>query len=166
MKNLLKIFGLSILVMGISSCAGGKDYSLEQNPPFEIESAYFQKWMAGVRGGGSGTKVFITLSETDSEISFVEIHYRNTFLTATKHHQKLNTFYADFLNEGSQDVIMDGETVKESQNIPPPKSPFNLDDNEAVIGYKMNGEMKYYKISNLEEKPIIAYPSTNPNGRN
>lgn len=155
-----------MIMMGISSCAGGKDYMLEQNPPFTVTSAYFQKWVAGIKEGGSGTKVHITIKNIKEDISVNEIFFRDRFLNANRHPQNIDSYSADFKDEARQDVIMDGNAVKESQNTPPEKSPFNLGNNEAIISYTIKGEMHYYKISNLEEKPLIAYPSSNPNGRN
>lgn len=166
MKKLFKLLGLSIMVMGISSCAGGKDYGLEQNPPFEVKSSYFQKWVAGVKEGGSGTKVHITLENIKEDILVKEIYFGDRFLNAERHPQNMDSYSVDFKNEGRQDVVMDGDTIKESKNTPPEKSPFSLGYNEAIISYTVNGEMHYYKISNLEEKPMLAYPSSNPNGRN
>ena len=166
MKKLFKILGLSIFVIGISGCAGGKDYLLEQNPPFTVSSAYFQKWVAGIKEGGSGTKVHITIENIKEEISVKEIFFGDRILSAHRHPQKIDSYSSDFKDEARQDVVMDGDAVKESQNTPPEKSPFSLGKNEAILSYTIKGEMHYYKISNLEEKPLIAYPSSNPNGRN
>lgn len=164
MKKLFKILGLSIFVMGISSCAGGKDYLLEQNPPFVIKQSYFQKWVAGVQGGGSGINVNIVLENIKEDIVVKEIYFRDAVLKANQHPQNIDMYSANFLTENNSDIIMSGDTLNEAQNTPPQVSPFNLGENEAVISYTLNGEMYYYKISNLQEKPLIAYPSTRPNG--
>ena len=166
MKKLFKILGLSIFVIGISGCAGGKDYLLEQNPPFTVSTAYFQKWVAGIKEGGLGTKVHITIENIKEEISVKEIFFGDRILSAHRHPQNIDSYSADFKDEARQDIVMDGDAIKESQNTPPEKSPFSLEKNEAILSYTIKGEMHYYKISNLEEKPLIAYPSSNPNGRN
>lgn len=166
MKSVLKILGLIIIVMGLSSCASGKDYVLEQNPPFKVNSGYFQKWVAGVQGGGSGTKVYISLAAINKDITVEELYFGATFLKAKRQFNNPDTYYADFLNDTNRDVIMDGEIINEAENTPPPISPFSLAKNEAVISYMLNDKKYYYKIANLEEKPLIAYPGANPNGRN
>ena len=45
------------------------------------------------------------------------------------------------------------------------KFPFKLENNEAVLSYEYNNKMHYYKIANIEEKEMIAYPSSNPNNK-
>ena len=67
-----------------------------------------------------------------------------------------------FKNQNNRDVIMDGDATKEALNIPPEKIPFQLNENEAVVSYFENDKMVYYKISNIEEKEILAYPQSNP----
>jgi hypothetical protein len=150
--------------MGISSCAGGKEYLLEQNPPFEVKASYFQKWVAGVEEGGSGTNVYITLENIKEEILVKEIYFGDRFLNAERNPQNMDSYSANFKNEGRQDVVMDGDIINESQNTPAVKSPFSLGNNEAIISYTVKDEMHYYKISNLKEKPMLAYPSSRPNG--
>ena len=99
-------------------------------------------------------------------ISVKEIFFGDRILSAHRHPQNIDSYSADFKDEARQDIVMDGDAIKESQNTPPEKSPFSLEKNEAILSYTIKGEMHYYKISNLEEKPLIAYPSSNPNGRN
>ena len=60
---------------------------------------------------------------------------------------------------------MDSNSTKETANIPPTRFPFKLENNEAVLSYEYHNKMYYYKISNIEEKQLIAYPSRNPNNK-
>ena len=73
MRFIFKILGLSLFIMEITSCAGSKDFVFEKNPPFTVTQAYFQKWVAGVKGGGSGTNVHITLTAIKEELKIEEI---------------------------------------------------------------------------------------------
>ena len=59
---------------------------------------------------------------------------------------------------------MDSNPEKEAQNTPPNPFPFNLKENEAVIRYKVNEDTKFFKVSEIAQRPTIAYPSANPNG--
>ncbi|MEZ4778142.1 MAG: hypothetical protein R2786_02025 [Flavobacteriaceae bacterium] len=166
MRNIIKILGISVFVLGITACAGGKEYLLEQNPPFSIKEAYFQKWVAGVKGGGSGTHVHVTLSNIKEDIVIEEIYFGEKLAKANQNAQNIDLYSANFLNETNRDIIMDGDSKREAVNVVPQVSPFSLSEKEAVISYSLKGEMYYYKISNLEEKPILAYPSSNPKGEN
>ncbi|MEZ4857300.1 MAG: hypothetical protein R2781_00645 [Flavobacteriaceae bacterium] len=166
MKNRYRIMGISFFIFAMVSCAGGKDILFEKTPPFTVQSAYFQKWIAGVQGGGSGTNVHITLGNTNEEILINDIFFGDKVAKATQDPNNSESYHANFLNENNRDLIMDSNPIKESENLPIEKSPFTLESNEAVVSYTFKGEIQYYKIPNLEEKPLLAYPSNNTNGRN
>jgi hypothetical protein len=44
----------------------------------------------------------------------------------------------------------------------PKKIPFELERSECVVSYKDNKSIKYVKIDNINEKPILSYPSAPP----
>lgn len=166
MKQSLRIYMLTMILITLASCAGGKDISLEQEPPFSIKGAYFQDWVAGVQGGGSGTHVHITLSAIQEPIRIKEIYFRDKVIEAVQDKGDIDMYIGYFINENRRDVIMDTDPVKESVNIPDEKSPFLLEKNEAIISYMQQNEIKYYKVTNLIEKPMIAYPGVNNKGIN
>jgi hypothetical protein len=60
---------------------------------------------------------------------------------------------------------MDHDALKEAVNTPPVKIPFTLKEDDAVLSYIENNELKFFKISALPEKPLIAYPSSNRNNK-
>ncbi|MCF6306626.1 MAG: hypothetical protein L3J09_01585 [Flavobacteriaceae bacterium] len=164
-----KGFTLVLFTILFSSCGGSKsnnkNLNISENPPFTISKTYCQKWVAGVKGGGSGINLIITFSSVSEGIDFNEIYFRGKIIEATS--KKQNQIVGYFKNETNQNVIMDSDISKEAANTPPQKFPFQLEDNEAVISYSnsdSNREEKtyYYKISNIEEKEMLAYPQSNP----
>ncbi|MBX2828977.1 MAG: hypothetical protein KTR22_12500 [Flavobacteriaceae bacterium] len=166
LKQLTALLGLVACLMAFSNCAGGKDtmYSLEQEPPFKIAGSYFQKWVAGVEQGGSGVNVYITIKDISEDIEIRNVYFRNKVGKAKVNPSNPDKFVAYFKKEMNRDIIMDSDPAKEAKNTPSDEFPFDLDDDEAVISYFQNDTEKYFKISEIEEKPMIAYPSTNPNG--
>jgi len=53
---------LPILFLSFSNCAGlrvSKSDMFEKKPPFTVKEAYFQKWVAGIKEGGSGISVHL-----------------------------------------------------------------------------------------------------------
>lgn len=166
MRKLLTILGFIGFALGLTGCAGAKEYTFEQNPPFSIKEAYFQKWVAGIKEGGSGTNVSILLSDINEEVLIKDIFFGDKIAKANQSAQNVDLYTANFLNEKNRDLIMSGDTTQEAKNKVPQISPFSLSEKEAVISYSLKDETYYYKISNLDEKPLIAYPSSNPNGRN
>ena len=69
-KIVSSVFSLSVVLFSLSSCAGGKEtgFSFDQEPPFTLGVVYYQDWVAGVREGGSGTNVYITIESYDDEV--------------------------------------------------------------------------------------------------
>lgn len=148
------------------SCAGGKDngYVFVQNAPFTLGPVFYQDWVAGVKEGGSGTHVHITIDSYEEDVVLMHIYFRNKKVKAQNSPQYIDQYIGYFKNEPRPDVIMDSDPVQESQNTPPEKFPFQLEDDEAVLSFLHKEVVKYVKISNMEQKPMLAYPSTNPNG--
>lgn len=137
--------------------------SLEQNPPFTISEAYYQKWVAGVEEGGSGTNIHITFTEKDEDVVIQNIYFRNQVLEAKGNINQPNQFVAYYVNDTERDVIMDSDPMKEAQNTPTKLFPFELKANEAVVEYWFDGKKNYFKVSNIFQKDLIPYPQANPN---
>lgn len=162
----LRILGITITAITIISCAGGKNndnsYSLTEETPFKIGPSYFQKWVAGVRGGGSGTNVHLVIEELEEGVVLKELYFQKQVTTLYASKNEIDQFMGSFKNDENRDVIMDVDPVKEAQNVPPEAFPFDLDENEAVIGYTFNGEAAFALVSDMKEKPLLAYPSQSP----
>ncbi len=165
-RVLVQSISFSIALFFFINCGGSKSYDenivLEKVPPFSIKEVYFQKWVAGVKEGGSGINLYFTLENNKDAVKISEVYFRNTVLKAETISPKENNYIARFSNENEREVIMDSDPVKEAQNTPPQPFPFTLNENEAVISYDINGDMCFYKISNIEEKSMLAYPGSAP----
>ncbi|MFK5981695.1 MAG: hypothetical protein QM499_02185 [Flavobacteriaceae bacterium] len=161
----LKVVILLLFVVTLS-CGGSKTSEIKfvKTPPFSITKTYSQKWVAGVQGGESGTNLYVLVKNISEGVEIKEFYFGNK-ITEAKLLLKDN-YVGYFKNEINRDVIMDGNTTNEAAIIPPQKSPFQLAKNEAVISYSEKGEIYYYRISNIEEKEMLAYPQGNPNIEN
>jgi hypothetical protein len=159
----LSFFILILVVMGISNCEGSKSksnqFELVDDPPFRIDDSYSQDWVAGIKQGGSGTNLYITLGDITESIDVQELYFKGKMVRSKISPSNRNQYIGFFKNELISDIIMDSDPVKESKNTPPQKSPFQLKDQEAVIGFLLNGVKHYYKFTDIEIKPPIAYPS-------
>ena len=151
----------------ITSCATCKtekeSFVLTQNTPFTVKNIYYQKWMAGIKEGGSGLNIYAFIDDISEGVIVKEFYFRgNSFEVKPS---KDSIFIGYCKNEANMDMIMDNNSTKETANIPPKKNSFKLENNEAVLSYKHHNKMYYHKISNIEEKQIIAYPSKNSNNK-
>jgi hypothetical protein len=166
-KQIFTLFTLSFLFLSVSGCGssqGDKPVTFEENPPFVISDIYSQAWIAGIQGGGAGTNVHITLESIEEGVTLDKIYFRRKSELLTQMIGSPTTFTGYFKSEKNRDVIMHDNPVKEANNTPPDPFPFQLGENEAVIAYTVNKSSKFFKVSNIVEKEIIAYPATNPNG--
>ena len=165
----MAFFGVTFLLVSFSNCGSSqqnKTISFEEGTPFTISEIFSQDWVAGVQDGGSGTNVSITLNGMPDDVQIQQIYFRKKMINATQRPNAKSTYMGYFKNDSGRDMIMDIDPVKESKNVPSGSFPFDLAQNEAVISYVMNGKTKYVRVTNILEKPMIAYPSTNPNGIN
>lgn len=149
-----------------ANCGGSKsgngDYKLEKNPPFSVKDAYYQDWVAGIKEGGSGTNVYITLDDFTDDVVIEKIYFRDKVVKAQISPQNRKQYAGYFRNEQGKDIVMDIDPVKEAQNTPPETNPFKLEHNEAVIAYLHMDKVKYTRITDMRREEMIAYPSTRP----
>ncbi|GER58719.1 hypothetical protein ULMA_08270 [Patiriisocius marinus] len=170
LRKLIIIQITTLILVGCNSTKEqtntNKDYNFIESPSFTIIESYYQHWVAGVQGGGSGINVTIKLDNFVKGVTFENLFFEGK--SAPLKEQKINTqvYQAKFKGDNNNEIIMDGEIINEMANTPPVKIPFNLNKNEAVVSYIENGKLKFFKISALQEKPMIAYPSANPNNNN
>lgn len=163
LTTLLLVFTLTCCVSSQDKNANLDSYSLTKDAPFKITEAYFQKWVAGVQGGGKGTNVYIKLENLNESITIKNLYFQDKMASLISMPLNSNTYEAKFKEEINNDLVMDSDVTKEAANIPPVKTPFNLEKNEAVISYIENNQLEFFKISALPEKPMLAYPAINPN---
>lgn len=150
------------------SCAE-QDFEMEQNTtsaagskmlidefPGEITSVYFQDWVAGVRGGGSGTDFYIELGQPLPEgIVLDQVYFRDKRAPLN---MKTKTFYeVGFLNNVNNDN--DDFLIGKNQNETGDKAvSLAADDTQAVLIYYENDVLKSYLLTNIKEVSPLEYP--------
>ncbi len=159
---LLTLMTIAICITtSCGSCKAKKEsVAFTQNTPFTVENTYSQKWVAGVRGGGSGLNLHTTINNISEGVIMKEFFFRNK---ATEVKASKNNLFSGYYKSDENTMVMDGDIKKEAVNTPPKKSPFQLENNEAVLSYEFNNKTYYHKISNIVEKDVLAYPSSKPN---
>lgn len=164
-KILLVMAIMPLLLYSFSNCGGAQNgvskTSFSQTPPFKIDEAYYQNWVAGTKEGGAGTNIYIRFEQMDAGVSIQNIYFRDQNLEAKKNQENIFVGYSK--NEYERDTVMDVDPLNEAKNIPQKPFPFQLKENEAVIEYSLNGKTHYFKIINLSEKEMISYPQSNKN---
>lgn len=159
MKTSVQILFLLLIVIILGYCAPKE--GIKTSFPQKIKSVYFQKWIEGKEPKGRVTLFYIEFeAPLSKDIQLQKIYFQNqegNFEQATK-----NTFVAHLAPiHSNPDLILHKDSRKEYGNRAPiiTKPKFVLKPTEAVLEYKSNGKSYFFKINNLKEKPMIAYPS-------
>lgn len=161
-----RLLFISSFVVAFSKCGTPKDnkaqFELSLSTPFTITDSYAQSWVAGTPEGGSGTNFFLSVKNIEKGVEIKEVHFRNKKEVLHRTDQRPELFVAYFNDNKKEDIIISSDPNAEAQNTPPFVTPFRLMHNEAIIGYKQNEKMQYFKLTEIREKPLIAYPGSKP----
>ena len=149
MNKFIAIIFLSII---ITSCHSNANIKSISNSNLNLTSpAYFEKWIAGVEGGGSGFNVFLPIKKS-SFINFDSIHFRGQRVKALHRNNMVFGRFKSINNNHSEDIIIEN-TGHEKNN-----SHFSLLDNSCVLSYRIQNKRMYYEFKNLDYKPSKPYP--------
>ena len=137
---------------------------LQTKFPVAIEDVYYQGWVAGVRGGGAGTSFVIQFkNEIPKSLKLESIYFRNRKAAIQITNGK--TAMANFVSDANR---MENEMVTDEPKQPVKsievevKPPYKIREDEAVLEYTENNKKKFYKITKIKEREMIAYPSARP----
>ena len=152
MQNIIKSFIVSVLSILFFQCSSAQ--KLSKTASFEIQNPYFQHWIAGVKNGGSGINVFISISKIENSTTIDSLYFRGHKVLLETKPNNPNLFIGRILTVANQNENFSPKTEAEI--------PFDLKENEAVIIYTENDKEKYYKIENIKEKHAEYFPSAPP----
>jgi len=158
---------LSVLTLSFAQCTSTKK-TMEITKTIEltkesISEVYYQKWVAGVRGGGSGTDLYISKSAVDNK-QLITAYFMNKVVDFDVTTKESSMYIARFKGAANQiyDTNMESEAINEYGNKAPVEKtqfPFKLSTNEAVVSYLENNVLTYLKLTNIPKKESLAYPS-------
>mgnify|MGYP003629753654 CR=1 FL=1 len=160
----MRPFTFIIISIFILSCNSNK-MVLQENPPFEVTEASFQKWFGGTQEAGKGIHFNLSFSEISEDVIIQKIYFRGKEEILKQNPKNPNEYLATFIDKPKEDVVLDSNPVKEMDNPRPSlvsEIPFELKAIEAVIQYQKDNKVFYYKIENIPEKDEVAYPSSKP----
>lgn len=142
-----------MFLLGLVSCATNKEKNEVINLD-EIKEVYYQKWIAGVQGGGSGIDFFVILKQPlSAEIVLEKLQFENIEVPF----KKLSpTSYVARISTKENDLILDENPKKEYGNS---LNNNNLKQGEANLIFTKNAKVHSTHLKNVTEKPMLAYPS-------
>ncbi len=148
-------------MVSFSKCSTTK--KLQNSAPFKIGQVYYQYWVAGVKGGGSGVNLFIPIASNLKNITLDSVYFRGERSKLESTDQILFVGRFQTTTNQNKDIIMSSDPYAEYGNkVPerPKKAPFKIKDSECVVSYKQGNTLKYYKISNIIKKDPEYKPGT------
>lgn len=156
MKNLKKaIYAIvfAVTLFSFFQCTSTKiaTSNFEKQTPFTVKSVVFQEWYAGIKVGGTGINIFVPVYNIEEGVTINEVYFRNLRGKLVKNESK----YTAVLKHPSSNYTFQ----KAEKSI---DYPFNLKDDECVISYSENGQIKYHKIISLNEVAGTYYENGPP----
>ena len=156
-----KSFALLILFSIFSHCKVLDPLTLQKNSPFKLSQIpYYQAWISGVHGGGSGINIFIPIEEPKN-FRPDSLHFRGQRVKAVYQNKRIFACYKTTHNQ-NKDLILNKDVLEEMDNSllsTVDRSPFTLKHNACILSYQVNNKRYYHKIEELQQKPSIGYPS-------
>lgn len=160
-KIILVLFSLAI-----TSCKcqeqtkntpNGKENKMVQEENILFEEVYYQKWVAGIKGGGSGINFYVVLKaplEKGIVLEKVQFEsYEGLFI------KQSDTVYVANIKTNLNDLVLDEDPKNEYGNKPPATK---LKSKEANLYYLVKGKEVIHNFKNVKEKEMLAYPSMKP----
>jgi len=166
MKLITNVFLMVIVMTSFSQCSSAQ--KLQKEAPVKLGTAYYQYWVAGIQGGGSGINLFIpTENPSLKNIHLDSVYFRGKVSKLEFKPNNPSLFIGRFTSLGNQrkDIIMSNKPNAEYGNELPKlkeKIPFDLKENECVVSYIEDDKIKYFQIENIVEKQPELYPSAPP----
>jgi hypothetical protein len=151
-NNIVLILVICGITVSFSNCASSQ--KLKNPIPLSIGEAYYQDWASEIKGERSGYTIFIPVIDNPQNIMLDSVYFRDNKAKL----EFINTVFIGRLKTttiNKQDIIMSNEPYAEYENkVPelPQKTPFNLNDNECMVSYLVNDEIKYFKIDGIIKK--------------
>ncbi len=131
----------------------------KQQEPIECSRPYFQEWVAALKDGGSGVTIYFPNLVNNNNVTIDSIYFRKM---KGKLRNGIDSYFAILKNELPRDLSQVDLSREEYMNIMNKSYSFNLKNNDCMISFIENGEKKYLKIENLEEKAGEYYTSSPP----
>ena len=146
MKHLFSSLSFLLVFSMITGC--GSNQNLQEKAPANFQQVYYTK-------DASALKLYIPVSAIQTE----RVALNSVYFQDRKADLELDTIrsgnYVATFPLGKPDLVMSSDPREEYGNkIPsvPVDAPFKIKDNEAIIVFTERGDIKFYKITGIEER--------------
>lgn len=160
MKTIKSIHYYFLIVLSVS-LIGCKSQDLETSAPFKIdEKAYFY-WVSG-KQGTEGTTISLRGNTQTLSVSFSKLYFQNhEYEIVPEFNNQGFLIQGTFSKFREPDRIMHKDAANETSNEAAKtkkKIPFDLEDDEAILLYSVNGREGYYKVKEIKQLDKVSMP--------
>ncbi|MGI9530119.1 hypothetical protein [Lutimonas sp.] len=156
-KNSMYLFFTALTLMFVAC----KSQSLDSSVPFEIvEKSYFY-WVGG-KQGTEGTTIVLRGKTSSMNISFSKLYFQNNEYDIVPEFNSYGfEIKGNFSRFRDKDMVLHKNPAAEYGNTPAgqeKKIPFDLEDDQAVLLYSVNGLEGYHKVSGIKKMDKVFMP--------
>ncbi|NHN25718.1 hypothetical protein FIA58_008505 [Flavobacterium jejuense] len=158
-KIYIFFFSLSMLSCNCTKEVSNNENEIKSNKSSQkdflvVEEVYYQKWVAGIKGGGSGINFHVILKKPlKNGVILEKVQFESYEGQLIKQSE---TEYVANIKTNLNDLVLDEDPKKEYGN----KAPLiNLKPKEANLFYQVSGKVAIKNLENVQEKQMMAYPS-------
>lgn len=159
MKLLKRICIFAVVLPFVMAHSTDKNIDDQNNIPFKITDKSYFYWIAGKKAS-NGIKIQIAGTFETRNLEFSTIYFHNREIKVVPQ-ISVNGFtivggYTILNSEGILDEEYSQNTSKKESTSS--DIPFELEENEAVLVYQINGKNFYYKIKDIKKLETVFYP--------
>ncbi len=144
-KSLFFMLGLFTLVL-FASCGSNK--GLQERSPAQFNQVFYSY-------NSNGIELTIPVASIqDERVSLDAVYFHGMKSDLKNSEERPNLYVANF-RMGTGEMVMDKDPAKEYGNKPPQlpeESPYDIEDDEAILVFTQDDEIKYYKLTGIVEK--------------
>ena len=134
---------------------------METSAPFNIDEQTYFYWVGG-KQGTEGTTIKLVGRTKSLNVSFSKLYFQNHEygIVPEFNHQGF-VIEGTFSKFRNKEEVMHKDPAAEFGNEAPKiekKIPFDLNDDEAVLLYSVNGREGYHKISGIKQLEKVYMP--------
>lgn len=150
-----------LIFITLFAFTGCKTQNRTIKAPFTITEKTYFYWVGG-KEGTSGTTIKIVGTFKTTNLEFSRIYFQNhEYKIVPEFKQSEFIVIGNRSDQLKENIIMHRDPSQEFGNKPPnsdKKIPFELEQNEAILVYAINGKDYYYKVESLKELATVTFP--------
>ena len=154
LKNIAVFF---IIMTFLGSCTAHK-MKLEKTTFVNINEAHYEKWASGVRGGGAGLNIHISIDDQDIDKKLIGLYFKDKYTGLKWNSPNIYNGFIRTSNRTETNLdVQESQKYSQLNDDKEHKAPFVIKDNEALVVALVNQKKKYFKIV-LKKKESLNFP--------